>query len=96
MMESQKQIFFAEFGRGSIDEVRNLVAVDGKEQMVQLARSSNDLGETPLILAVKRNHEEMVKLLVEELEAPIGQIGRFKWKGIDYNPGADAHCGARI
>ena len=84
IMESSQQTFFAAVGRGSIDEVRSMVTVNGKELMAQLARSSNDLGETPLILAVKRNHEEMVKFLVEELDAPIGQTGRFVWKGIDY------------
>ena len=74
-MESSQQTFFAAVSRGSVDEVKCLVTVNGKEQMVQLAHSSNAFGETPLILAVKNNwtgnHEEMVKLLVEELEAPI-------------------------
>ena len=83
-MESSQQTFFEAVGRGSADEVRSMVITNGKELMVQLARSSNDFGETPLILAVKGNHKEMVKLLVEELDAPIGQTGRFMWKGIDY------------
>ena len=83
-MESSKQTFFGAVGRGSVDEVRSMATVSGKELMVQFARSSNDFGETPLILAVKGNHEEMVKLLVEELDAPLGQTGRFVWKGIDY------------
>ena len=52
-MESSQQTFFAAMGRGLIDEVRSMVTVNGKELMAQLARSSNDLGETPLILAVK-------------------------------------------
>ena len=84
MMESSLQTFFEAVGRGSADEVRSIATVSGKELMVQLARSSNDFGETPLILAVKGNHKEMVELLVQELDAPIGQTGRFVWKGIDY------------
>ena len=84
MMESSKQTFFEAVGRGAVGEVRSMVTVNGRELMVQFARSSNDFGETPLILAVKGNHEEMVKLLVEELDAPLGQTGRFVWKGIDY------------
>ena len=70
-MESSQQTFFAAVSRGSVDEVKCLVTVNGKEQMVQLAHSSNALGETPLILAVKGNHKGMVKLLVEELDTPI-------------------------
>ena len=73
MMESSKQTFFEAVGRGLIDEVRSMVTTNGKEFMVQLACSSNDLGETPLILAVKGNHKEMMKLLVEGWDAPIGQ-----------------------
>ena len=84
MMESQQQTFFEAVGRGAVGEVRSMVTTNGKERMVQLARSSNDLGETPLILAVKGNHEKMVELLVEGLDTPIGQTGRFIWKGIDY------------
>ena len=79
-MESSQQTFFEAVGRGSADEVRSMVITNGKELMVQLARSSNDFGETPLILAVKGNHKEMVELLVQELDAPIGQTGRFVWK----------------
>ena len=84
MMESQQQTFFEAVGRGAVGEVRSMITTNGKELMVQLARSSNDLGETPLILAVKGNHEKMVELLVEGLDTPIGQTGRFIWKGIDY------------
>ena len=84
MMEASKQTFFEAVGRGSIDEVRSMAIVSGTELMVQLAHSSNDLGETPLILAIKGNYEKMVELLVQELDAPIGQTGRFFWKGIDY------------
>ena len=83
-MESTKQIFFEAVGRGADGEIRRMVTTKGKKLMVQLARSTNDLGETPLILAVKGNNEEMVKLLVEKLDVPIGQTGRFVWKGIDY------------
>ena len=84
MMESTKQTFFDAVGRGADGEIRRMITTKGKKLMVQLARSTNDLGETPLILAVKGNNEEMVKLLVEKLDVPIGQTGRFVWKGIDY------------
>ena len=83
-MESSKQIFFEAVGRGAVDEIKSMVTVNSKELMVHLARSSNDLGETPLILAVKGNHEKMVELLIEDLGAPVAQTGRFLWKGIDY------------
>ena len=83
-MESSKQIFFEAVGRGAVDEIKSMVTVNSKELMVHLARSSNDLGETPLILAVKGNHEKMVELLIEDLGALVVQTGRFLWKGIDY------------
>ena len=72
-MELLRQTFVDAVGKGADVEVRSMVTTNGKEFMVQLACSSNDLGETPLILAVKGNHEEMVKLLVEGWDAPIGQ-----------------------
>ena len=66
-----------------------MVTVNGKELMAQLARSSNDLGETPLILAVKRNHEEMVKFLVEELDALAKQEDLF---GKELITNQSRHC----
>ena len=54
-MESSKQTFLEAVGRGAVDEIKAMVTVNSKELMVHLARSSNDLGETPLILAVKGN-----------------------------------------
>ena len=61
-----------------------MITINGKKLISHFACLSNDFGETPLILAVKGSHTDMVKLLVDELDAPVGQTGRFSWKGIDY------------
>ena len=83
-MASSKQLFFDAVQRGSVEELKSMANVIGKESVVQLASSFNDLRETPLIIAAKENHIALVQFLVGELEAPIEQKGRFFWKGIDY------------
>ena len=62
-MELLRQTFVDAVGKGADVEVRSMVTTNGKDLMIQLACLSNDLGETPLILAIKGNYEKMVELL---------------------------------
>ncbi len=79
-----KQALFEAVTTGSVKDVENLITSNGKATIIELSSAFNELGETPLLLAVKRNHKEMVKFLVEELSAWTGQTGRLLWKEVDY------------
>ena len=75
--------FFRIVSSGSVDELKKMI-VDCSEETTKIANSFNDEGETPLIVAIKGNHPEMVRFLVRELKADICQLGRFTWKNLDY------------
>ena len=67
-----------------VSELQSIIARDGYEVAKKLGKSSNDSGETPLLLAIKGNHKEMVKFLVRELKTPFNKLGRLFWNGADY------------
>ena len=79
-----QQALFSAAASGSVEAMQEVVYRCGLEQTAELAKSQNNEGETPLIVAVKGNHLEVVKFLVHELHVSIGQTARFLWKGVDY------------
>lgn len=70
---------------GSVDVLKKLLATNGLDVTSKLAQSYNKEGETPLLVAIKCKHLNVVKFLVEDLKVNIGQIGRFFWKTVDYS-----------
>jgi hypothetical protein len=70
---------------GSVDILEKLLATNGLDVTSKLAQSYNEEGETPLLVAIKCKHLNVVKFLVEDLKVNIGQIGRFFWKTVDYS-----------
>ena len=76
--------FFKAVSTGSVPELQELLKKMEADIKVRIANSFNTEGETALIVAIKGNHQEMVKFLVEEMKADIFKMGRFKWKGLDY------------
>ena len=75
---------FRVVGLGSVDELKKILAGSQRDETAQIANSFNELGETPLIEAIKGNHLEMVRFLVRDLKANCSQLGRFTWKGLDH------------
>ena len=82
-MEYQQQLFQAA-ASGSVESMQEVVNRCGLEQTAEFAKSLNCEGETPLIVAVKGNHEKVVNFLVNKLNVSVGQTARFLWKGVDY------------
>ena len=76
--------FFKAVSTGSVPELQELLKKMEADIKVRIANSFNTEGETALIVAIKGNHQEMVKFLVEEMKADIFKMGRFKWKELDY------------
>ena len=76
--------FFKAVSTGSVPELQELLKKMEPDVKVRIANSFNTEGETALIVAIKGNHQEMVKFLVEEMKADIFKMGRFKWKELDY------------
>lgn len=56
----------------------------GLEAMAKMAESYNDIGETPLIQAIKGNYDAVVQFLVMTLNVSISQTGQFLWKEQHY------------
>ena len=81
---SPKDLFFEAARKGVVSSLQDIIARDGKKVAFKLANSFNELGETPLLLAVKGNHEDMVKFLIKNLNAPVNRLGRLLWNGTDY------------
>ena len=82
-----RELFFDAVSRGSVEELENLIdncTTHEREQVIEFVHSSNEIGETPLLLAVKGNHKEMVDFLTLELGASVSQNRKFVWQGICY------------
>ena len=82
--KQRQNLFFSAVSKGSITEVQQLLYVNGLEITTDMAKSFNELGETPLLVAIKENDYLMVQFLVEVLNVPINQMGRFLWNEVDY------------
>ena len=76
--------FFQAVSSGSVPYLQEVLISIEPEEKGKIVNSFNSEGETPLLVAVIRNHHEMVKFLVDNLKADIFKMGRFKWKGIEY------------
>ena len=77
------EAFFQVVSTGSVAELQELLSGVKPKEKAKIANSYNLEGETPLIVAIRGNQHEMVKFLVEELEADF-KTGQFNWKGIEY------------
>ena len=71
------ETFFKAVSTGSVPELQELLKKMEPDVKVRIANSFNTEGETALIVAIKGNHQEMVKFLVEEMKADIFKMGRF-------------------
>nr|CAH0106361.1 unnamed protein product [Daphnia galeata] len=78
------EAFFEIVTEGSRKDILNLLNTHGPEVITELSKSYNEHGETPLLVSIKKGNVDMVKYLVGQLDVPIGQIGRFVWKGVEY------------
>ena len=83
-MMNYQQFIFEAAASGSVEAFREVVNSCGLEQTAEYAKSQNEERETPLIVAVKGEHYEVVEFLVDELHVSVGQTGRFLWNGVDY------------
>ena len=77
------ETFSLAVSNGSVTGLKEIVAENGPEVAVAIAKTLNSKGETPLHVAIKGQHLEMVKFLVQNLKADIGQLGQV-WNGPDY------------
>ena len=82
--EEIKNNFFRSVSEGSVKDLQKLLGANGRKITTDMAKSFKECGETPLLLAIKKNNHLMVAFLVEVLDAPVNQMGRFLWNGIDY------------
>ncbi|KAK4025842.1 hypothetical protein OUZ56_014887 [Daphnia magna] len=57
---------------------------EGDEFIANVAKSYNDMGETPLLVAIKNRNFRTVKFLVSKLKVSVIQVGQFTWKNVDY------------
>ena len=76
------ETIFQVVSSGSVNDLKRIVAVNGLEVVAQTVNSLNSKGETPLLLAIKRQIFQMVKFLVDDLQADIGQLG-LVWNGLN-------------
>ena len=77
--------FFQAVKTGSVNTLKELqLKIDPKE-LTKISKLFTHEGETPLLLAIRGCHLEMVKFLVEEVKVNMLQFGRLIWKGtMDY------------
>ena len=80
------EVFFQAVSKGSVPNLQKLLKKHKphEDEEAMIVNSFNSGGETPLIVAIKGNHHEMVKFLIEELKADVFKTGRFNWKGMEY------------
>ena len=80
-MDLKHSSFFHVVSTGSVTGLKQIIAETGPEVTAEIVKSTNSKGETSLLLAIKQQHLEMTKFLVEELKADIGQLGNV-WNGL--------------
>lgn len=64
----------------SLDVLREMLVKYGRKVISKLLKLYKEQGETPLMLAIQGQHNEMVKFLVTDLSVSIGEVARFTWK----------------
>ncbi|KAK4012318.1 hypothetical protein OUZ56_021418 [Daphnia magna] len=57
---------------------------EGDEFIANVAKSYNDMGETPLLVAIKNRTSRTVKFLVNKLKVSVIEVGPFTWENVDY------------
>ena len=77
-----REEFFLAVKKGSVAGLKEILAETGPEVAAEIVKSFNRKGETPLLLAIKGQHFQMVQYLVDELKADIGQLG-LVWYELD-------------
>ena len=82
--EAIRCCFFDSLETKSIDELRALSTKYGENVVNYLAQSYTEEGSTPLLLAIRYERLDLVKFLMEELEARLNQTGRFVWEEEEY------------
>lgn len=82
--KKEEEAFFQAIVKGYVIELCEMLSKYGKEMITNLVRSKNEQGETPLLLAIQNRRVNVVKFLVNNLEVPYDQNGRFLWKGSEY------------
>ena len=82
--ESLKSTFFKAVKNGSVEYLHQLRLKKGAKISTDLARSYNDFGETPLLVAIRYRHFNVVKCLFEDFKVSVSQTGQFPWKDSTY------------
>ena len=78
------EAFFQAVSKGSVPKLQQLLKKIKPHEEAMIANSFNLGGETPLLVAIKENHYQMVKFLIEELKADVFKTGRFNWKEMEH------------
>ncbi|KAI9554276.1 hypothetical protein GHT06_019548 [Daphnia sinensis] len=82
---SDCEAFFEAVSKGSKKKLNiMLFETNGPEVTAELAKSYNEDGETPLLMATRQGKKKMVKFLLQQLHVPVSQHGRFTWNGVEY------------
>ena len=81
-MDSKCNEIFKMVSTGSVTDLKQIVAENGP--VAEIVNLSNSEGETLLLLAIKHQNLKMVKFLVDDLKADIGQLG-LDWNGVEFN-----------
>jgi ankyrin repeat protein len=76
--------FYRAVSVGSLDNLYEILGKTERKMMSNLAQSYNEMGETPLLVAINKRHLHVVQFLVDILEIDISQVGRFSWKDSNY------------
>jgi ankyrin repeat protein len=78
------EAFFQAVTGGSSQDVTDILQTHGPAVTTELSTSYNEHGQTPLLVAIQLGNLEMVQFLVDKLDVPIVQIGRFVCGGVEY------------
>ena len=79
-MDSKCNEIFKMVSTGSVTDLKQIVAENGP--VAEIVNLSNSEGETLLLLSIKHQNLKMVKFLVGDLKADIGQLGNV-WNGLN-------------
>ena len=76
--------FFQLVSSGLLHELEKLLFDYRPEEITAIVNSVNSEGETPLLVAIKKGHCDIAKLLFKYLKSDSNRFGRFTLKGLDY------------
>ncbi|KAI9563306.1 hypothetical protein GHT06_010764 [Daphnia sinensis] len=80
--------FFQAVATGSVICLRKAFHEEA-EFITNVAQSYNDVGETPLLLAIKNRNFKTIKFLINELKVSVIQVVNFLVDNEQYNPPVD-------